>query len=79
METGTFPKDEVQAHIREHFIPVKYESGKDPEQFLRFKVFSLPTFVVLNSNGDEVHRMVGYFKPEDFIEHLTKARKIASG
>ena len=77
METGTFLNKDVQDHIREYFIPVKYETGKNAEQFTRFNVFALPSFVILDSAGDEVYRMLGYYKPEDFIGQLTSARQIA--
>jgi len=78
METGTFLQKDVQDHIRENFIPLKYQTGKDAEQFTRFNVFALPTFVILDSEGDEVYRMVGYYKPEDFIGQMISARQIAN-
>jgi len=77
METGTFLNKDVQDHVREYFIPVKYETGKDAEQFTRFNVFVLPSYVILNSAGDEVYRMAGYYKPVDFIGQLISARQIA--
>ena len=78
METGTFLNDAVQDHIRENFIPVKYESGKDAEQFTRFSITATPTFIILDARGDEVHRMIGYYSPENLIGHLISARQIAN-
>ena len=78
METGTFLKDDVQDHIRENFIPVKYESGKDAEQFTRFSIVAFPTYVILDAQGDEVYRMIGYYSPEDLIGHLISARQIVN-
>jgi thioredoxin 1 len=77
METGTFLKDDVQDHIRENFVPVKYETGKDAEQFTRFNIVALPTYVILDAQGDEVYRMIGYYSPEDLIGQLISARQIA--
>ena len=79
METGTFLNNDVQSFIGKHFIPVKYESGTDADQFGRFSVAVLPTFVILDSLGNELHRMVGYYSPEDFIALLVSALRIRSG
>jgi thioredoxin-related protein len=77
METGTFPEERVADSIGKHFVPLKYESGRDAEQFLRFGVSATPTFVFLNAQGDEVHRLVGYATPDDFIKQLDRAGKNA--
>ncbi|MBI5740320.1 MAG: hypothetical protein HZA16_06305 [Nitrospirae bacterium] len=78
METGTFPNETVQKYIRDYFIPVKYESGRDAEQFTRFGVFSIPSFFILDAGGEVVYRMVGYFSPEDFITQFISALQIAA-
>jgi thioredoxin-related protein len=78
METGTFLKENVQEHINRDFIAVKYESGKDSEQFLRFNVKGTPTFVFLDSKGNEIHRINGYYRSDDFIKELETARMNAS-
>jgi thioredoxin-related protein len=75
METGTFLKEKVQEYVMKRFIPVKYESGRDAEQFLRFGVRLTPSFVFLNSNGDEIYRTVGFFSAGDFIKQLEQARQ----
>ncbi|MBI5057616.1 MAG: hypothetical protein HZB61_13460 [Nitrospirae bacterium] len=76
METGTFPHTDVQKHIAKHFVPVKYESGKNSEQFSKYAIFATPTFFILDVSGDELYRMVGYFTPEDFIGQLISALQI---
>ncbi|MCK5512470.1 MAG: hypothetical protein KAI96_06655 [Thermodesulfovibrionia bacterium] len=78
METGTFLKDNVQIHINKYFIPVKYESGKDSEQFSRFAVMATPTFIFLNSKGDEICRTIGFYSADDFIKQLEHARASAA-
>ena len=56
METGTFLDGGIQDFISKYFVPLKYESGKDGEQFMRFDVRGTPTFVVLDSEGNESPR-----------------------
>lgn len=74
METGTFLRENVKDYVNKYFIPLKYESGRDAEQFLRFAVTATPTFLVLNTEGDEIYRTVGYSGADDFINHLEKSR-----
>jgi thioredoxin-related protein len=77
METGTFPNRDLQEYIEKYFIPVKYTSGIDSEQFSRYGVTATPEFIVLDAEGDEIYRKIGYFKPDLLIEQLEKARKKA--
>ncbi len=70
METGTFLKEKVQEHIKKYFIPLKYESGRDSEQFLRFNVKATPAYVILDSKGNELHRIIGFHSADDFIKQL---------
>jgi thioredoxin-related protein len=79
METGTFPEETVRDEISKYFVPLKYESGRDAEQFLRFGIRATPTFVFLDSKGDEIHRIIGYFSADDFIKQLESARASAGG
>ncbi len=75
METGTFPDSDLQTYMQKYFIPVKFESGKDAEQFMRFDVKATPTLMVIDSEGDEIYRKIGYFEASLLIEQLEKARE----
>lgn len=75
METGTFPDKALADYINGNFVPVKYESGMDAEQFKRFNVMGIPAFVVLDAEGNELSRFIGLQSPAQLIEELDKARK----
>jgi thioredoxin-related protein len=77
METVTFLNENVQKHIKQNFVPLKYESGPDAEQFLRFGITATPTYVILDSKGDEIYRMIGFHNADDYIGELDSARSIA--
>ncbi|MBC8412990.1 hypothetical protein H8E50_04900 [bacterium] len=77
MEAGTFPDAALQQYIAKYFIPVKFISGPDAEQFYRYAVFVEPTLVVLDAEADEVYRKIGFFEADLLIEQLEKARKKA--
>jgi len=70
METGTFLQEKVIEYVSQNFIPLKYESGRDAEQFMRFNIRGTPTFLVLDSDGNETLRILGYYDPDAFITQL---------
>ncbi len=74
METGVFPNIEVKDVINQHFVPVKFVSGVDAEQFFRYGVTAVPAFLVLDQQGNEVFREIGHVEADLFIEKLEEAR-----
>ncbi len=78
MGTGTFPDRDFQTYIGKYFVPLKYISGPDAEQFCRFGVTVEPAFIVLDSEGNEIYRKIGYFEADLLIEQMERARKKAA-
>jgi hypothetical protein len=72
MNTGPYSSEEVQKYIEEQFIPVKSECFWDKRTDLmkRFAVKWTPTLLVLDAEGVEHHRVVGYVPNDDFLAHL---------
>ncbi len=77
MKTCTLITQRVLDYIEIYFIPIEYESGIDSDQFMRFGVTAKPAIIVLDHEGNEIFRKIGYFEPDSFIEKLEKARKKA--
>ncbi len=78
MEAGVFPNIELQEFVTQHFVPVKFMSGIDADQFYRYDIKGVPTFLVLDQEGNEVFRESGYFEADLLIEKLEMARKKAA-
>jgi thioredoxin-related protein len=78
MNKCTLITESVSDYIKKYFVPLKYESGKDAEQFMRFSVKAKPAIIVLDCAGNEIFRKIGYYEPDVFIEKLEKARKKAA-
>jgi len=78
MKKCTLITESVQEYITRYFVPVKYESGIDSEQFMRFGITAKPAVIVLDAAGNEILRKIGYFEPDIYIEKLEKARKKAA-
>ncbi|WP_443945104.1 thioredoxin family protein [Pedobacter sp. AW1-32] len=52
-------------------IKNRYSQAKALEK--EFNVYSYPTFIILNSQGQEVHKIVGYRTDSEFISELKRA------
>ncbi len=78
MKTCTLITQRVLDYLKLHFIPIKYESGIDSDQFMRFCVTAKPAIIVLDPEGNEIFRKIGYFEPDVLIEKLEMARKKAA-
>lgn len=78
MEDETFLNPDVLKYMRDYFVPVRYYSGSDAQQFKKYGIVSTPSFFIFDPEGDEVYRMVGYYNPEDFIGQMVSALQIAA-
>jgi tetratricopeptide (TPR) repeat protein len=63
----TYPNNEVAAFIREHFIPVQFPIADRPDMAERFNAHWTPTIIILDGDGKEHHRSVGYLPPNDYL------------
>ncbi|KMQ65165.1 thiol:disulfide interchange protein [Chryseobacterium angstadtii] len=71
MAKNIFPLPVVGNYFNDHFISVKIdmEKGEGIEVAKKYKVSSYPTYLFLNSKGEEVHRGLGsYSNVDEFIQ-----------
>lgn len=80
LEKKTFGNAEVASEIGKRFVPLKIqlEKADSPETkafMARFnlKYYSLPTTLILNSQGKVINILPGVIEPEELIRHLQKA------
>lgn|GEM_PF-2465030 len=78
MKNCTLNAECVQDCVNTYFIPIRYESGADSDQFMRFCVTAKPAVIVLDAEGTEIFRKIGYFEPELFVKKLEMAIKKAA-
>ncbi len=69
MDAVTYPNDQVKAFIQEHLIAVRVPYDTQPLAG-QFRVTWTPTFVILDTGGQEHSRAVGFQPPEEFIPFL---------
>lgn len=70
LEGQVYPNEQVNAFLFDHFVPVRLLRSDHPQEVKRFNIMWTPTILMLEPDGTERHRMVGYVTLEDFIPQL---------
>jgi len=69
MDAVTYPVDTVVTFIFESLIPLRLRHDQQP-QASDFKIKWTPTLIVLDYDGHESHRTVGFLGPEELVASL---------
>lgn len=74
MAKNVFTLPRVGEYFAERFVPLKMdmETGEGPDVAHRYKVKAYPTMLVLDAEGHELHRVVGYRDATALLEELSK-------
>ena len=69
LDTTTYRDPEVVRYMSERVIPVKMDVEARPGKGLanRYGVDGLPTIVILSPEGEEIGRIPGYLRAEEFL------------
>lgn len=69
MNTTVFTDPEVGRFFNEHFVNIKFdmEKGEGRELSKRYRMQVFPTYLLLDAEGNEVHRVVGGHDAAEFI------------
>lgn len=70
LDEKTFKDTRVQDKLSQNYVAVKINTDDNPELASKYKVYSLPTLVILNSDGQEVKRYNGYISADDLLSML---------
>ncbi len=73
MGAVTYPNDKVVKFVDYNFVPVQIEVS-NTALMNEFKVNWTPTIIVLDADGNEIHRVVGFQAPEEFIPTFMVAK-----
>ena len=73
MDTVTYPHKDVQALIREHFVPVQFNVLEHPEVKRQFNSGWTPTIIVQDAEGREHRRSHVYLDPQRFVAEMALA------
>jgi tetratricopeptide (TPR) repeat protein len=72
MNTGPYSDEKVQKFLEEQFIPLRSQCfwEKPTEPMKRYGITWTPTFLVLDADGKEHHRFVGFVPSDDLFAHM---------
>jgi thiol-disulfide isomerase/thioredoxin len=70
----TYLDSNVCFYVENHFIPLQVDFNKNKALVKRFGVKWTPTTVILDADGDEHYRFVGFLRPEDFAGQIMLGR-----
>ncbi len=75
LDKDTYSNEDVGKYADDNFISLKVnaEKGEGIDLAKSGKVNGYPTIIFYNEKGEEIHRLVGYQKPNDFIQTLHAA------
>lgn len=74
MTSKIFPQEKMGDYLN-RFVCVKYdmEKGEGPELAKRFGVVAYPTFLLIDTDGNVRHKVVGGGEPDSFIKRIEEA------
>ena len=71
MKSSTWADADVEQRLRA-YVPVKIDIDEDPETAIRYPTAAIPTFVLLDKDGNVTRWTDGYYAADEFLEWLGK-------
>ncbi len=60
----------VQQKLSQNYINLKINIDTNPQLSRKYGIFTIPTLLILDSNGGELERLEGYQSPNQLLEFL---------
>ncbi|MBM4275715.1 MAG: hypothetical protein FJ134_14820 [Deltaproteobacteria bacterium] len=74
MVRETHADAQVANALNTRFIPVRLEGRQHMDLVQQFSVRGAPTTLVFSPDGRELHRVVGFLPPAEYLAELDKAK-----
>ncbi|HLP86084.1 MAG TPA: thioredoxin family protein [Phycisphaerales bacterium] len=71
MKKNVLPQDAVATTVRDNFVGVYIDIDARPSDANQFGISGVPTFIIMNKDGQEIARMTGGMREREFLEFLT--------
>ena len=78
LDSDTYINKDVVA-LAQEFVSLKIDADVEGDLSSRYKVVGLPTILFIDSDGKEIHRVVGYRPPDAFVNEMNSALKAFQG
>jgi len=70
MDEVTYTDPQVQEKLTQNYVLVKVDVDNNPDLSSQYQAYSLPTIVILDANGNEIKRIIGYQSPEQLLNQI---------
>lgn len=70
MDDGTYTSPQVKEKLTQHYVLVKVDVDKNPDLSSKYQIYSLPTMVIMDFNGNEIKRIIGYQSPDQLLSQI---------
>lgn len=70
MDEGTYTDPQVMAKLSQNYVLLKVNVNENPSLSSKYQAYSLPTMVIMDSNGNEIKRIIGYQSPEQLLNQI---------
>ena len=70
MDEVTYENPQVKEKLTKNYVLLKVDVDKNPDISSKYKAYSLPTMIIMDSNGNEIKRIIGYQTPEQLISQI---------
>ena len=76
LDTDTYTDQRVIEFAKKNLISKKIDAEKNngPQQKKKYRVKGYPTILLLDSEGNEIDRIIGYRPPEEFFNELNRIK-----
>jgi thiol:disulfide interchange protein len=78
LDSDTYVHKDV-VMLAQDFVSLKLDADAEKDLSSRYKVVGLPTILFIDAGGNEIHRVVGYRPPEDFVKEMYSALQAFKG
>jgi thiol:disulfide interchange protein len=78
LDSDTYIDKDVVA-LASEFVSLKLDADVEGDLSSRYKVVGLPTILFIDADGKEIHRVVGYRPPADFVKEMNSALEAFKG
>lgn len=63
----------MAAALNDRFIPVRLEGRGHMDLVQQMGVRGAPTTIIFTPDGQEKHRFIGFYPPDEYLQELEKA------
>ncbi len=70
MDEVTYQNPQVIEKLTQNYVLLKINVDENPELSQKYQAYSLPTVVILDDNGNEINRIIGYQSPEQLLSQI---------